>query len=44
MPKLPTLPALSISPEKAYFIVAKARQFNAKDGVTDPDFGLQCER
>ncbi len=39
MPKLPTLPALSISPEKAYFIVAKARQFNAKDGVTDPDSG-----
>jgi hypothetical protein len=33
------LPALSISPEKAYFIVAKARQFDAKDGVTDPDSG-----
>ena len=31
------LPTLSISPEKAYFIVAKARQFDAKDGVTDPD-------
>jgi hypothetical protein len=28
------LPALSISPENAYFIVAKARQFDAKDGVT----------
>ena len=33
------LPALSISPEKAYFIVAKARQFDVKDGVTDPDSG-----
>lgn len=33
------LPELSISPEKAYFIVAKARQFDAKDGVTDPDSG-----
>ena len=33
------LPTLSISPEKAYFIVAKARQFDAKDGVTDPDSG-----
>ena len=31
-------PILSISPEKAYFIVAKARQFDAKDGLTDPDF------
>jgi len=39
MPKLPTLPALSISPEKAYFIVAKARQFDAKDGLTDPGSG-----
>jgi hypothetical protein len=39
MRKLPTLPALSISPEKAYFIVAKARQFDAKDGVTDPESG-----
>jgi len=33
------LPTLSISPEKAYFIVAKARQFEAKDGVTDPESG-----
>lgn len=32
-------PSLSISPEKAYFIIAKARQFDAKDGVTDPDSG-----
>ena len=31
------LPTLTISPEKAYFIVAKARQFDVKDGVTDPD-------
>ena len=33
------LPILSISPEKAYFIVAKARQFDVKDGVTDPESG-----
>lgn len=39
MSKLPPLPALSISPEKAYFIVAKARQFDAKDGLTDPESG-----
>jgi hypothetical protein len=39
MVKLPTLPALSISPEKAFSIVAKARQFDVKDGVTDPESG-----
>ena len=33
------LPVLSISREKAYFIVAKARQFDVKDGVTDPESG-----
>jgi hypothetical protein len=33
------LPNLSISPEKAYFIVAKARQFDVKDGLTDPESG-----
>ena len=33
------LPTLSISPEKAYFIVAKARQFDVKVGVTDPGSG-----
>ena len=37
-------PTLSISPEKAYFIVAKARQFDAKDGAHRPGFGLQRER
>ncbi len=30
-------PELSISPEKAFAILAKARQFDAKDTVTDPD-------
>jgi hypothetical protein len=30
------LPALSISPEKVCFIVVKAREFGAKDVVTDP--------
>lgn len=33
------LPDPTISPEKAYLIVAKARQSDAKDGVTDPDSG-----
>ncbi len=36
---LAELQTLSISPEKAYFIVAKARQFDVKVGVTDPDSG-----
>lgn len=39
MTKSKALPALSISPEKAFFIVAKARQFDAKDGLTDPGSG-----
>ncbi len=30
-------PELSISPEKVCFIVVKARDFDAKDVVTDPD-------
>ena len=30
-------PDLSISPEKVCYIIAKARQFDAKDVVTDPD-------
>lgn len=33
------LPTLSISPEKAYFVAVKASQFQAKDGVTDPESG-----
>jgi hypothetical protein len=33
------LPSLSISPEKVCFIVVKAREFDAKDVVTDPDDG-----
>jgi Protein of unknown function (DUF3775) len=32
-------PALSISAEKAYFFVQKAREFDVKDVVTDPDSG-----
>lgn len=39
MVKLPALPTLSISPEKSFFIVARARQFDAEDGVTDPESG-----
>ncbi|MGE0736886.1 MAG: DUF3775 domain-containing protein [Alphaproteobacteria bacterium] len=30
-------PTLSISPEKVCFIVVKAKEFDAKDVVTDPD-------
>jgi hypothetical protein len=30
---------LSISPEKVCFIIIKAREFDAKDAVTDPDPG-----
>src|SRR5262245_39230979 len=32
-------PALAISPEKVFFIIAKAREFDVKDVVTDPDSG-----
>ena len=32
-------PALSISPEKVFYIIAKAREFDVKDVVTDPDSG-----
>jgi hypothetical protein len=33
------LPALTVSPEKVCFIIVKAREFDAKDAVTDPDDG-----
>jgi hypothetical protein len=33
------LPPLSISPEKVCFVIVKAREFDAKDVVTDPDEG-----
>ena len=36
MPKMPTL---SISPEKVCFIILKARQYDVKDAVTEPDPG-----
>jgi hypothetical protein len=32
-------PALTISPEKVCFVIIKAREFDAKDGVTIPDPG-----
>ena len=32
---------LTISPEKVCFIIIKAKEFDAKDEVTDPDPGLQ---
>jgi hypothetical protein len=31
------IPSLSISPEKLCFVIAKAREFDVKDVVTDPD-------
>ena len=34
-----TAPTLSISPEKVFFFIAKAREFDVKDGVSDPDPG-----
>jgi hypothetical protein len=34
-----TKPSLSISPEKVCFFVVKAREFDVKDVVTDPDSG-----
>ena len=37
MVMLDTAPNLSISPEKLCFIIAKAREFDVKDVVTDPD-------
>jgi hypothetical protein len=35
----PDLPALAISPEKVCFVIVKARAFDAKDTVTEPDTG-----
>jgi hypothetical protein len=32
-------PALAISPEKVCFVIVKAREFDAKDAVTEPDAG-----
>ena len=33
------VPDLSISPEKVCYLIVKAREFDAKDVVTDPDDG-----
>jgi hypothetical protein len=35
----PDLPTLAISPEKVCFVIVKAREFDAKDTVTEPDTG-----
>ena len=32
-------PALTISPEKVAYIIVKAKEFDAKDALTDPDEG-----
>jgi hypothetical protein len=32
-------PALTVSPEKVAFIIMKAREFDVKDGVTEPNPG-----
>lgn len=34
-----TAPTLAISPEKVCFFIVKAREFDVKDVVTDPDSG-----
>jgi hypothetical protein len=33
------MPALAITPEKVCFIIVKAREFDVKDAVTEPDAG-----
>jgi hypothetical protein len=33
------MPELAISPEKVCFVIIKAREFGAKDEVTEPDAG-----
>ena len=33
------LPALAISPEKVCFVIIKAREFDVKDAVTEPNAG-----
>ncbi|MCK1638063.1 MULTISPECIES: DUF3775 domain-containing protein [unclassified Bradyrhizobium] len=33
------MPELTISPEKVGFLIEKARQFDVKEGVSDPDSG-----
>src|SRR5262245_28570209 len=33
----PELPALAVSAEKVCYVIVKAREFDAKDAVTDPD-------
>jgi hypothetical protein len=38
-PAMITTPTLSISPEKVCFFIVKAREFDVKDVVTDPDSG-----
>lgn len=35
--KITAMPTLSISPEKVCFVIVKAREFDVKDVVTDPD-------
>lgn len=39
MPELPEMSELSISTEAVCFIIAKAREFDVKDPVTDPGEG-----
>ena len=39
IPSAEDMPALAISPEKVCFVIFKAREFDAKDEVTEPDVG-----
>jgi hypothetical protein len=37
--RAPVIPTLSISPEKVCYVVVKAREFDVKDAVSDPNSG-----
>ena len=38
------MPELMISPEKVSFLIEKAREFDVKDGASDPEFRLERRR
>ena len=38
------MPELAISAEKVAFIIEKAREFDVKEGSSDPDFGSNADR
>ena len=38
------MPELGISTEKVGFLIEKARQFDVKEEISDPDFGIERSR